>query len=61
MFCIFKKRIKKSEQQDLNLRPHGPQPCALPNYAMLRIYYPIVTDLKQKFNHFLKKSVHVIR
>ncbi len=21
----------QSERQDLNLRPHGPQPCALPN------------------------------
>lgn len=24
-------RLLKSERQDLNLRPHGPQPCALPN------------------------------
>ena len=26
----------KSGQQDLNLRPHGPQPCALPSYAIPR-------------------------
>lgn len=45
----------KSEQQDLNLRPHGPQPCALPNYAMLRICFFIVTDLYKKFNPFLYK------
>ena len=25
-----------SGQQDLNLRPHGPQPCALPSYAIPR-------------------------
>ena len=28
--------ICQSGQQDLNLRPHGPQPCALPSYAIPR-------------------------
>lgn len=28
--------IKKSGQQDLNLRPLGPQPSALPSYAIPR-------------------------
>ena len=31
-FCIF----NKSGQQDLNLRPLGPQPSALPSYAIPR-------------------------
>ena len=43
----------KSGQQDLNLRPHGPQPCALPNYAMLRFHYSIVADMSKNFNLFL--------
>ena len=29
----------QSGQQDLNLRPHGPQPCALPSYAIPRNKY----------------------
>ena len=28
--------LEISGQQDLNLRPHGPQPCALPSYAIPR-------------------------
>ena len=29
----------QSGQRDLNSRPHGPQPCALPSYAIPRNYY----------------------
>ena len=29
-------------QQDLNLRPHGPQPCALPSYAIPRNHVFII-------------------
>ena len=31
--------LEISGQQDLNLRPHGPQPCALPSYAIPRNAY----------------------
>ncbi len=43
----------------MNLRPHGPQPCALPNYAMLRLLYyftksgPILQSLFSFFLNYL--------
>ena len=41
-----------SGQQDLNLRPHGPQPCALPSYAIPR-NEEIITEIDYKCNSFL--------
>ena len=40
-----------SGQQDLNLRPHGPQPCALPSYAIPR-NKKIITETLLKCNLF---------
>ena len=37
--CLILKHFNWSGQQDLNLRPHGPEPCALPNCAMPRLVY----------------------
>ena len=38
-----------SGQQDLNLRPHGPQPCALPSYAIPRNAYNYnINELKMQ-------------
>ena len=39
-----------SGQQDLNLRPHGPQPCALPSYAIPR------SQQSELYQHSSKKS-----
>ena len=45
----------QSGQQDLNLRPHGPQPCALPSYAIPRngVYY---SNNRNKIQLFFQKK-----
>ena len=43
----------QSGQQDLNLRPHGPQPCALPSYAIPReqlVFYQILQKKSTVFS-----------
>ena len=44
----------KSGQQDLNLRPRGPQPCALPSYAIPRylVLYQTVYVFATTFTNF---------
>ena len=47
-----------SGQQDLNLRPHGPQPCALPSYAIPRrtsILYHISWKFQLKIEKILTR------
>ena len=54
---------KKSGQQDLNLRPLGPQPSALPSYAILRhvqiLLYAILTCLSSAYFILLKHTMKI--
>ena len=44
----------------MNLRPHGPQPCALPNYAILRyLYYNPSNKKIQVSNLFIQDNPFV--
>ncbi len=36
----------QSGQRDLNSRPHGPQPCALPSYAIPRNSYSMTEKIE---------------
>ena len=45
---------KTSGQQDLNLRPHGPQPCALPSYAIPRNQQMLLYQNFSKNQHFFE-------
>ena len=54
-FLIWKSSLNLSGQQDLNLRPHGPQPCALPSYAIPRDQQMLLYQNFFKNQHFFRK------
>lgn len=54
-FLMWKSSLNLSGQQDLNLRPHGPQPCALPSYAIPRNQQMLLYQNFFKNQHFFRK------
>ncbi len=50
----FLTHFQKSGQQDLNLRPLGPQPSALPSYAIprLSVLWPVLNRLPYYSRYF---------
>ena len=57
---LVRVRIFWSGQQDLNLRPHGPQPCALPSYAIPRNQQMLLYQNFSKNQHFFRKFFGLI-
>lgn len=47
-----------SEWWDLNPRPHGPEPCTIPNFATPRCIYDIIKHGK-RFVKNIKEHTHI--